>query len=177
MLPFRDGRFRVRSAAPLVIVFIGAAFLSHAQQSTTTPAAGAEKKRGSGGISDIPLAVGREAKGLVVPDYDSDGNLRGRFEIGAAKRLDQQHLEFTHLKMHTYGPNEQPDLTMDAAASVLDLESHVLATRERTVIKRTNIEVAGDIVELNLQTRTTVLRGRVKMSITDRDRLMEKGGQ
>src|ERR1700749_4170135 len=45
-------------------------------------------------LTNIPLPVGHEAKGLVLPDFDADGHLRGKFEAGTARRLDQEHVGF-----------------------------------------------------------------------------------
>jgi len=41
-----------------------------------------------------PLPIGHEAKGLVLPDFDSEGHLRGKFEAGIAHRIDQEHIGF-----------------------------------------------------------------------------------
>src|SRR5438034_505387 len=35
---------------------------------------------GDQSLTNIPLPVGHEAKGLVLPDFDTNGHLRGRFE-------------------------------------------------------------------------------------------------
>src|SRR5262245_60401862 len=35
---------------------------------------------GEQSLTNIPLPIGHEAKGLVLPDFDGDGHLRGKFE-------------------------------------------------------------------------------------------------
>src|SRR5256885_11615992 len=60
-------------------------------------------------LTNIPLPIGHEAKGLVLPDFDANGRLRGRFEAGTAHRIDQEHVGFQHLKITTYTPESQPD--------------------------------------------------------------------
>src|SRR5713101_8089490 len=71
---------------------------------------------GQQSLANIPLPVGHEAKGLVLPDFDLEGHLRGRFEAVSAKRLDEYHIGFHALKITTYTEN-QPDLTIELRES------------------------------------------------------------
>ncbi len=93
-------------------------------------------------------------KGLVLPDFDGDGHLRGRFEAGTAHRIDQEHIGFQHLKITTYTPENQLDLQIDMHTSVLDLKTRVLSSQERTTIQRADFNIAGDSVYFDTNTRT-----------------------
>src|SRR6266705_5889219 len=125
-------------------------------------------------LTNIPLPIGHEAKGLVLPDFDGEGHLRGRFEAGTAQRIDQQHIGFQHLKITTYTPDSQPDLKIDMQTSVLDLNTRVLSSQARTTIQRADFNIAGDSVQFDTNTRTGRLIGNVKMVITDRSHLTGK---
>jgi hypothetical protein len=125
-------------------------------------------------LTNIPLPIGHEAKGLVLPDFDGEGHLRGRFEAGTARRIDQQHIGFQHLKITTYTPESQPDLQIDLQTSVLDLKTRILTSQERTTIQRADFNIAGDSVQFDTNTRTGRLIGNVKMVITDRSHLTGK---
>ena len=125
-------------------------------------------------LTNIPLPIGHEAKGLVLPDFDGEGHLRGKFEAGTARRIDQQHIGFQHLKITTYTPESQPDLQIDLQTSVLDLKTRVLSSQERTTIQRADFNIAGDSVQFDTNTRTGRLIGNVKMVITDRSHLTGK---
>jgi hypothetical protein len=125
-------------------------------------------------LTNIPLPIGHEAKGLVLPDFDGEGHLRGKFEAGTAQRIDQQHIGFQHLKITTYTPESQPDLQIDMQTSVLDLKTRVLSSKERTTIQRADFNIAGDSVQFDTNTRTGRLTGNVKMVITDRSHLTGK---
>src|ERR1700759_4943517 len=59
------------------------------------PTASASPGEGEQSLTNIPLPIGHEAKGLTLPDFDKNGRLRGKFIAGAAKRLDQDHVSFT----------------------------------------------------------------------------------
>lgn len=129
---------------------------------------------GEQSLTNIPLPIGHEAKGLVLPDFDGDGHLRGKFEAGTAHRMDQEHIGFEHLKITTYTPEDQPDLKIEMSTSVLDLKTRILSSKARTTIQRTDFNIAGDSVEFDTNNRTGRLIGNVKMVITDKSRLTAK---
>jgi hypothetical protein len=142
---------------------------------------GRKKKAGTSGgsageqsLTNIPLPIGHEAKGLVLPDFDGDGRLRGKFEAGIAHRIDQEHVGFQHLKITTYTPESQPDLQIDMHTSVLDLKTRVLSSQERTTIQRSDFNIAGDSVQFDTNSKTGRLSGNVKMVITDKSHLTAK---
>src|SRR6478609_9131903 len=55
-----------------------------------------------GDLTNIPLPVGHEARGLVLPDFDLEGHLRGKFVAESARRADQEHIVFGDLKITTF---------------------------------------------------------------------------
>ena len=129
---------------------------------------------GEQSLTNIPLQIGHEAKGLVLPDFDGDGRLRGKFEAGTAHRIDQEHVGFQHLKITTYTPESQPDLQIDMHTSVLDLKTRVLSSQERTTIQRSDFNIAGDSVQFDTNSKTGRLSGNIKMVITDKSHLTGK---
>ena len=129
---------------------------------------------GEQSLTNIPLPIGHEAKGLVLPDFDGDGRLRGKFEAGTAHRIDQEHVGFQHLKITTYTPQSQPDLQIDMQTSVLDLKTRILSSQERTTIQRSDFNIAGDSVQFDTNSKTGRLIGNVKMVITDKSHLTAK---
>jgi hypothetical protein len=129
---------------------------------------------GEQSLTNIPLPIGHEAKGLVLPDFDGEGHLRGRFEAGTARRIDQEHVGFEHLKITTYTPENQTDLRIDMHTSILDLKTRILSSQERTTIQRADFHIAGDSVQFDTNTKTGRLIGNVKMVITDQSHLTGK---
>ena len=125
-------------------------------------------------LTNIPLPIGHEAKGLVLPDFDAEGHLRGKFEAGTAHRIDQEHVGFEQLKITTYTPEDQPDLRIDMSTSVLDLKTRILSSKTRTTIQRADFNIAGDSVEFDTNSKTGRLIGNVRMVITDKSRLTTK---
>ena len=122
-------------------------------------------------LTNIPLPIGHEAKGLVLPDFDAEGHLRGKFEAGTARRIDQEHVGFEQLKITTYTPEDQPDLKIGMSTSVLDLKTRILSSKARTTIQRADFNIAGDSVEFDTNSKTGRLIGNVKMVITDKSHL------
>ena len=182
MLPFRSGRsgywsWPVCLLSVLLFVLISAPHLSgqskgHRKKARVraTPTA----SPGEESLTNIPLPIGHEAKGLVLPDFDGEGHLRGRFEAGTAHRIDQEHMGFERLKITTYTPENQLDLQIDMHTSVLDLKTRVLSSQERTTIQRADFNIAGDSVYFDTSARTGRLIGNVKMVITDQSHLTAK---
>ena len=147
---------------------------SKGRKKKTQATAAPSTSPGDRSLTNIPLPIGHEAKGLVLPDFDGEGHLRGRFEAGTAHRIDQEHIGFQHLKITTYTPENKPDLLIDMHTSVLDLKTRVLSSQERTTIQRADFNIAGDSVYFDTNTRTGRLIGNVKMVITDQSHLTAK---
>jgi Organic solvent tolerance protein OstA len=185
MLLFRSGRFTHWSwfawlMSIVLSILISAQMFAQSRghkskqgrATATSTASPAEQS-----LTNIPLPIGHEAKGLVLPDFDSEGHLRARFEAGTAHRIDEGHVGFQHLKIATYTPENQPDLKIDMHTSVLDLKTRILSSQERTTIERADFNIAGDSVEFDTNTRTGRLVGNVKMVITDQSRLKGQGNE
>ena len=160
----------------LLLIAVPASHLFAESKGQKKKQARAVRPRGSSeqSLTNIPLPIGHEAKGLVLPDFDGEGHLRGKFEAGTARRIDQQHIGFQDLKITTYTPESQPDLRIDLQTSVLDLKTRVLSSQERTTIQRADFNIAGDSVQFDTNTKTGRLIGNVKMVITDRSHLTGK---
>jgi len=181
MLPFRSGRSAYRSwlvvllavVLPVLLAAPGVVGQSKPRKKGR-PAAGRSASPGEQNLTNIPLPVGQEAKGLVLPDFDGQGHLRGKFEAGTARRIDQEHMGFEHLKITTYTPDNQPDLQIAMPTSVLDLKTRVLSSQERTTVQRSDFNIIGDSVVFDTNTRTGRLVGNVKMVITDQSHLTAK---
>jgi hypothetical protein len=135
------------------------------------PRAAPTSSPGEQSLTNIPLPIGHEAKGLVLPDFDGGGHLRGKFEAGTAHRMDQEHVGFEQLKIYTYTPEDQPDLRIDMSTSVLDLKTRILSSKARTTIQRADFNIAGDSVQFDTNSKTGRLIGNVKMVITDKSHL------
>jgi hypothetical protein len=186
MLPFPSGRSANWSGLLLLLSILllsilasgGPAFAqgkSGKKGKFVRPSASASP--GAQSLTNIPLPVGHEAKGLVLPDFATDGHLRGKFAAKTARRLDEGHVGFENLEINTYTPESRPDLQISMRTGVLDLRTRVLSSRERTTIKRADFDIAGDSVEFNTESRTGRLIGNVKMVLTQQSQLVEQQGE
>ena len=132
---------------------------------------------GEESLTNIPLPIGHEAKGLVLPDFDSEGHLRGKFESVTARRVDEEHVGFHDLKITTFTAEGQSDLIIEMSESVFDLKTRVLSSKQRTTIKRADFNIVGDSVQFDTNARTGKMVGNVKMVITNQSHLMGKPGE
>lgn len=181
MLPFRSGRSRhwrllVCLLSLVVCALISTQVFAQSKGYKKKGRAGASPSASPGqqSLTNIPLPIGHEAKGVVFPDFDAEGHLRGRFEAGTAHRIDQEHIGFQQLKITTYTPDSQPDLQVDMHTSVLDLKTRILTSQEPTTIRRADFNIVGDSVQFDTNTRTGRLIGNVKMVINNKSHLTAK---
>ena len=188
MLPFHSGGSRWWGASSAIIFagFFSYAALAADGKKSPKPTradktkAEAKAKAESGkpkshkALGGIPLPIGQEAKGLVLPDYDTEGKLRARFEAGTAKRIDAERIQFSGLKMTTFSPEEKPDLHIDMPDATLDLNTRVITSTARTAVTRSDFNIAGDTMKFDTNERTGTLVGNVKMVITDSSGLTGK---
>ena len=173
MLPSRSGRARSLAAAGLVYVLGFACPAARSAEPQPSP----QPTKSGNPLLSVPLPVGQEVKGLVLPDFDMQGRLRARFEAGVAKRLDPEHIGFSSLKLTTFTPESAVELLIDIPASTLDLNSRVITSHARTIIRRRDFNISGDSLEFDTVARRGTLRGNVQMLITDQSELLKKPGE
>lgn len=171
MPPFRSGRagFSGASAAFLLLALLSCTCL--AGDKTTQPEVEAKstpkgRPASAAGLTNIPIAAGHDAIGLVLPDFDLQGHLRGKLEAGVTRRLDDDRVEFRNVKFTTFIPeSETPDLEITMSSSVFNLKTQVFNSSERTTVKRSDFEITGDRMEFEMLTRKGTLDGNVKMVV------------
>jgi hypothetical protein len=165
MLPCRSGRFLRSARLSFVLLLAGSCLVvaGDGKRRRATPSPDASKEEL--GLKNVPLTVGHEAKGLILPNYDLQGHLLGRFEAATAARIDENHVRFTNLKMVTYDQHEKPDFNVDMTDATLNLETRVIDSKQRTMIKRADFEIAGDTMQFNTLTHQGTMTGKVQMTI------------
>jgi len=139
-----------------------------------TPGASASASAGEQSLTNIPLPIGHEAKGLVLPDFDLEGHLRGKFVARTAKRMDEDHVQFQDLEITTFTPENQTDLQINMHTSVFDLKTKVLSSQEPATVKRADFNIVGDSIQFDTDSRTGRMIGNVKMVITSQSKLIQK---
>lgn len=178
MLRFRSGS---GSGRALIIFFLCAAFgvatgagEGKGKRKKQLQAEQKKYEKGEKGLTDIPLPIGHEAKGLVIPDYDLRGHLSNRFDAGLARRIDVEHIQLRDLKMTTYTPGQKPDLQINMSDSVLNLKTRVISSQQRTTVHRADFNITGDTVQFDTVTRQGTMVGNVKMVIVGQTHLLPK---
>jgi hypothetical protein len=185
MLPsrsWRAGRYGAIATLSFAIFFCSEIDSAWAQKkggkkraATASPATSGSPAEGS--LTNIPLPVGHDAKGLVLPDFDSEGHLRGRFVAGSARRLDEEQVSFTDLKITTFTKDNQNDLQVDLSTAIFNLKTKVLSSKERGTVQRADFNVVGDSLDFDTDKRTSHMVGHIKMIIKSNSKLIEQGSQ
>jgi hypothetical protein len=188
MLPFRSGRAGIASAASAfsLLIFLACAVFAaekkapKSEAKSPTPEASVAPKKKSRpkpeeGIKDVPITSGHDAKGLVLPDFDFQGRLRGKLQAGVTRRLDEQNIEFLGVKFTTFVPETgTPDLEISMDKSAFNLKTQVLTSNVRSTVKRSDFEVTGDSMKFEMLTRLGTLEGNVKLVVRGKARTPEE---
>ena len=172
MLRFRSAQSASRSARFSFLLLLAVSFLS-VSVSAKKPK-NASPKPQNDGLKNIPLTVGHEDKGLVLPNYDLNGHLLGRFAAATANRVDETHVRFTDLKVSTFDAQEKPDFDIDMTEAVLNLDTRVINSNARTKIKCADLESAGDAMQFSTLTHQGTLTGNVHMTIYNQSEVSGK---
>lgn len=183
MPPFRSGRagFSAASSAFLLLAILSCAAV--AGEKTPKPEVETKVKpkarpKPEEGVTSVPIVAGHDAKGLVLPDFDHLGRMRGKLEAGLTKRLDDEHVEFKSVKFTTFVPETQtPDLQIVMNSSVFNLKTQVLNSSERTTVKRADFEIAGDTMQFEMISRKGTLTGNVKMVVRGKAKMPAHEGE
>jgi hypothetical protein len=190
MQPFRSGRLCHRTAVvalviiPVLMLAVCSASAENgskggkrakaSKRKEGVPSASVTPGEGEQSLTNIPLPIGHEAKGLVLPDFDLEGRLRGKFIAGSARRIDQDHIGFRDLKITTYTDANQIDMQIDMHTSTFDLTTRILSSQERTTVSRHDFNIVADSATFDTNARTSRMIGNVKMVITDQSQFAEK---
>src|SRR2546421_649421 len=181
MLPFRSGRagFPRASFTFLLLALLGCvAFAAEKTTPTAPPKTKKERPKPGEGVTNVPIASGHDAKGLVLPDFDLSGRLRGKLQAGITRRLDEQHIEFKDVRFTTFVPETQtPDLQIVMTTSVFNLKTQVMTSNERASVKRTDFEISGDTMKFEMISRQGTLAGNVKMIVRGKARAPRAEGE
>jgi lipopolysaccharide assembly outer membrane protein LptD (OstA) len=148
-----------------------------AGEPTASPQKAAATPKSSPSMANIPLPIGQEAKGLILPDFDLEGHMRARFEAITAKRIDNDHLQFKGLRMTTFTPENATDLLIDMPESTLDLNTRVITSNQRTTVARSDFQIYGDRMSFDTIGRKGTMSGNVKMVITSQTEPRKKPGE
>jgi len=183
MLPFRSGRAGIAGAvtAFLLLGLLTCGVVAAEKKGSKpeakkspTPVVVPQKKtrpKPEEGIKDVPITQGHDAKGLILPEFDPQGHLRGRLEAGVTRRLDDQNIEFLRVKFVTYVPEtETPNLDISVDKAVFNLKTQVMTSDVRSTVKRADFEVSGDSMRFEMLTRHSTLEGNVKMIVRGKTR-------
>src|ERR1700741_987012 len=140
MLPFRSGRAVIVSAcAALLLLILLTCVVVAAEKkgpkseaksptpSATAPPKKKQRPKPEEGIKDVPVTQGHDARGLVLPEFDPQGRLRGRLQAGVTRRLDDQNVEFEGVKFTTFIPEtEAKNLESTVDKAVFNIKTQVL---------------------------------------------------
>ncbi len=117
---------------------------------------------------EMPVPVGMPVNGLKVPQYDQDGKLLMLFEAATATKVNEEVVEMDSLKLEALD-SEGQKIFVELPQAVFNLKTNLLTGDKTATIRREDFEITGDSIEFNTQTRFGILRGNVKMVISNEE--------
>lgn len=118
---------------------------------------------------EVPIPKGHQIRGLRLPNIDHMGVLHHEFSAAMANRIDEDHIQFTNMKILFYDTDTgKPDVQVDSEESVLNLDSHVMTSDQEVQITRSDFQITGQSMIFDTWKRTGELQGDIHMVIHDR---------
>ena len=116
-------------------------------------------------LMDVPVAIGHGAEEIRIPIHSPEGLDQVVFEAEIAFRVDKQTLRLSSLHMDVFDDHGNPEMTIDAPLSHFDLKTLILTSDEPIRIRRPEVEVTGDKLVFDTQTRRGKLTGQVRVRL------------
>ncbi len=113
----------------------------------------------------IPLVQGYDSFGLNIPEYDTAGNLRSLFAIGAVSRVDDRLVEIRESFLETYKEDGSRDFSIELPKAQLDRVTRMLVAKIPVVVRRAEFELRAASLEFNTYTKDGGFGGPVEMVI------------
>ncbi|MEA3188068.1 MAG: hypothetical protein QOD99_1898 [Chthoniobacter sp.] len=148
--------------------------LSGAQSATAKDQKKTKKaKKGDSGEAgapkfNLPIPIGHSAEGVTLPYFDDRGKMQMNFKIESATRTDNDHLEMAKAEVETFDANGKSEMRVQMARSILDLNTKIVTSESPVEIRRADFDVVGERMRFNMETRSGVMNGRVRMLIYNR---------
>jgi hypothetical protein len=120
---------------------------------------------------NIPLPQGEAQRGVKFPNYDADGRLTMRFEIGVFTKMDAEHGKMERLRIETFKEDGTHDYDLELPDAILNAKTSDLTSKTVVNIKCENYEITGNNMTFNLKTRQGRLGGGVKMIVYDLEKM------
>ena len=134
-----------------------------------------DAKTNDGELS-IPIPIGRDAKGIRLPYYGANGKLQMKFAIESAKRISEDQLEMTNVRLETFTETGEPEMQIDATVSILNLKTKIIVSDVPVTIKRSDFEITGDKMEFDTVNKLGKFTGNTRMLIYPKEETQPEAG-
>jgi len=113
---------------------------------------------------DLPAPVGEDMKGIIIPQYDTDGRLMMNFHAGTARKIDENQVVIDSLKIEFF-EKEGKDITVIVPHSIFNLETKILTADSEVTIKREDFNMVGQSATFDTSKRSGTMKGHVHTEI------------
>ena len=118
-----------------------------------------------GKAMDVPIPIHYSHKGVRIPIQSPEGKMQVVLETEIAFREDQHTLRLSDLRVETFDDDGKTEMVIDAPLSHFDLKTLMLTSEEPITIRRPDVEVTGNKLVFDTQTRQGKLSGNVRVRL------------
>ncbi len=111
--------------------------------------------------------IGREFKGLAIPTYSNDDQIKAVMRADSVIRVDEQFIDFLNLTVHVYNSRGEPETTITMPEAAYDIVVGELASKTASRIEQPRFTVTGDKMIFETRSQISRLVGNVKLVIPD----------
>ncbi len=146
-------------------LFAAFASFSHAQQPGNAPQndfiLNSPSSRALAALDILP--IGEKSIGVVLPDYDLQGNLISILKAHSAKRISETEIFLDAMTLSVSQDPPRSNLLVELPAARYDVSTSMLFGLRDVRVSRDDFLLTGDSLEFDTQTRCGVLRGNIRM--------------
>ncbi len=157
----------------LILALLPVAPASRADEAASAGTVSAEGKAGEMLKTALPpeiaslFPIGREFKGLSIPTYSSDDQIKAVMRADLVIRVDEQFIDFLNLTVHVYNSRGEPETTITMPEAAYDILIGELASKTASRIEQPRFTVTGDKMIFETRSQISRLVGNVKLVIPD----------
>jgi len=111
--------------------------------------------------------IGRVFKGLSIPTYSSDDQIKAVMRADSVIRVDEQFIDFLNLTVLVYNSRGEPETTITMPEAAYDILIGELASKTSSRIEQPRFTVTGDKMIFETRSQISRLVGNVKLVIPD----------
>ncbi len=113
---------------------------------------------------NLPAAIGEDMQGIMIPQYDAEGNLMMSFFAKSARKINETEVNIDSLTINFFQKNGK-DMTLFLLHGLFNLETKILSSKSPVTLKREDFEMTGESITFDTIKRSGSMDGHVHTDV------------